>query len=411
MAFRRPIRDGDLETLLGFFQEGKNSGGFEHGIEAALARILVDPSFTFRFEKEPPGIAPGGIYAISDIELASRLSFFLWSSIPDEELLALAEQNKLHDPRILAHQTRRMLADPKAASLAANFAGQWLYLRELKNSRPEARDFNDNLRQSFQRETELFFDSIVREDRNVVHLLNADYTFVDERLAKHYGIPGVYGSRFRRVKLSDDSRRGLLGQGSILLVTSVATRTSPVARGKWVLENILGSSPPLPPPNVPALPENASTAKLVSVREKMEAHRNNPVCAACHKIMDPIGFSLENFDLTGKWRSTDGGVPIDASGQMVDGTKLSGPASLRSALLSRSDVFVSTLTEKLMTYALGRGLKYYDMPAVREITREAGRDDDRFSSIVLGIVKSAPFQTKMKPIDKKRTEVETAVLH
>ena len=410
-AFRRPVRDADLETLLSFYQEGRNAGGFEHGIEAALARILVDPWFVFRFEKEPAGTTPGSIYAITDLELASRLSFFLWSSIPDEELLRLAEQNKLHQAQILAHETRRMLADPKSAALAENFGGQWLYLRELKNSRPEARDFNDNLRQSFQRETELFFDSIVREDRNVVDLLNADYTFVDQRLAEHYGIPGVYGSRFRRVKLSDDSRRGLLGQGSILLVTSVATRTSPVARGKWVLENILGSSPPLPPPNVPALPENTSAVKLVSVREKMEAHRKNPVCASCHKIMDPIGFSLENFDLTGKWRSTDGGVPIDASGQMVDGTKLSGPASLREALLSRSDVFVSTLTEKLMTYALGRGLKYYDMPAVRAITREASRNDDRFSSIVLGIVKSAPFQMKMKPIDKKRTEVETAVLH
>jgi Protein of unknown function (DUF1592)/Protein of unknown function (DUF1588)/Protein of unknown function (DUF1587)/Protein of unknown function (DUF1585)/Protein of unknown function (DUF1595) len=409
-AFRRPVRDVDLETLLGFYQQGKNSGGFEHGIEAALARILVDPWFIFRFEKEPPGTQPGGIYAISDLELASRLSFFLWSSIPDEELLRLAEQNKLHDPQILARETRRMLADPKSDALAENFAGQWLYLRELKNSRPETANFNDNLREAFRRESELFFDSIVREDRNVVDLLNADYTFVDERLAKHYGIPGVYGSRFRRVKLPDDTRRGLLGQGSILLVTSVATRTSPVQRGKWVLENILGSSPPLPPPNVPSLPENASTAKLVSVRQKMEAHRANPVCASCHKIMDPIGFSLENFDLTGKWRTTDAGVPIDASGQMVDGTKLSGPASLREALLSRSDVFVSTLTEKLMTYALGRGLKYYDMPAIRAITREASRNDNRFSSIVLGIVKSAPFQMKMKPMDKSRTVVETAVL-
>ena len=410
-AFRRPVRDADLETLLGFYQRGRNSGGgFEQGIEAALARILVDPWFIFRFEKEPAGAPPGGIYAISDLELASRLSFFLWSSIPDEELLRLAEQNKLHDPQILAHETRRMLADPKSAALAENFAGQWLYLRELKNSRPETPDFNDNLRESFRRETELFFDSIVREDQNVINLLDADYTFVDERLAQHYGIPGVYGSRFRRVKLPDDRRRGLLGQGSVLLVTSVATRTSPVARGKWVLENILGSSPPLPPPNVPALPENASAVKLVSVREKMEAHRKNPVCASCHKIMDPIGFSLENFDLTGKWRTTDGGVPIDASGQMVDGTKLSGPASLREALLSRSDVFVSTLTEKLMTYALGRGLKYYDMPAIRAITRDAGRNDDRFSSIVLGIVKSAPFQMKMKP-DKSRSDVEAAVLH
>lgn len=409
-AFRRPVRDTDLETLLGFYQEARNAGGFEHGIEGALARILMDPWFIFRIEHEPAGTAPGGVYAVSDVELASRLSFFLWSSIPDEELLRAAEQNKLHEPRILDQQTRRMLADPKASALTVNFAGQWLYLRELKSARPETRDFNDNLRQSFRRETEMFFDSIVREDRSVVDLLDADYTFVDERLAKHYGIPDVYGSRFRRVKLTDDSRRGLLGQGSILLVTSVATRTSPVARGKWVLENILGSPPPLPPPNVPALPEDSSSAKVVSVRERMEAHRKNPVCASCHKIMDPIGFSLENFDLTGKWRTTDGGVPVDASSEMVDGTKLSGPASLRQALLSRSDVFVSTLTEKLMTYALGRGLKYYDMPAVRAIAREAGRNDNRFSSIVLGIVKSTPFQMKAKPVENTGTEIQTAAL-
>lgn len=409
-AFRRPVRDTDLETLLGFYQQAKNAGGFEHGIEAALARILMDPWFIFRIEHEPAGTAPGGVYAVSDVELASRLSFFLWSSIPDEELLRLAEQNKLHEPQILVQQTRRMLADSKASALTVNFAGQWLYLRELKSARPDTREFNDNLRQSFRRETEMFFDSIVREDRSVVDLLDADYTFVDERLAKHYGIPDVYGSRFRRVKPSDDSRRGLLGQGSILLVTSVATRTSPVARGKWVLENILGSPPPLPPPNVPALPEDASSVKPVSVRERMEAHRKNPVCASCHKIMDPIGFSLENFDLTGRWRTTDGGVPVDASSEMVDGTKLSGPASLRQALLGRSDVFVSTLTEKLMTYALGRGLKYYDMPAVRAIVREAGRNNDRFSSIVLGIVKSTPFQMKAKPVENTGTEAQRAAL-
>ena len=409
-AFRRPVRDSDLETLLGFYQEARNGAGFEQGIEAALARILMDPWFIFRIEHEPAGTAPGGVYAVSDIELASRLSFFLWSSIPDEELLRLAKQNKLHEPQILAQQTRRMLADSKASALAANFAGQWLYLRELKSARPETREFNDNLRQSFRRETEMFFDSIVRENRSVVDLLNADYTFLDERLAKHYGIPDVYGSRFRRVKLPDDSRRGLLGQGSILLVTSVATRTSPVARGKWVLENILGSPAPLPPPNVPALPEDASSAKVVSVRERMEAHRKNPVCASCHKIMDPIGFSLENFDLTGKWRTTDGGLPVDASSQLVDGTKLSGPASLRQALISRSDVFVSTLTEKLMTYAVGRGLKFYDMPAVRSITREAARNDNHFSSIVLGIVSSKPFQMKMKPVEKTAPEVQSAAL-
>lgn len=409
-AFRRPVRDSDIETLLGFYQEGRNSGGFENGIEAAVARLLMDPWFIFRIEKEPAGTVPGGVYAVSDVELASRLSFFLWSSIPDEELLQLAKLNKLHDPQILAQQTRRMLADPKASAISLNFAGQWLYLRELKSARPETNEFNDNLRQSFRRETEMLFDSIVRENRSVVDLLNADYTFVDERLAKHYGIPDVYGSRFRRVQLPDDSRRGLLGQGSILLVTSVATRTSPVARGKWVLENILGSPAPLPPPNVPALPEDASSAKVVSVRERMEAHRKNPVCATCHKIMDPIGFSLENFDLTGKWRITDGGVPIDSSSQMVDGTKLSGPASLRLALLSRSDVFVSTLTEKLMTYAIGRGLTYYDMPAVRAITRQAGRNNDRFSSIVLGIVGSKPFQMKMKPVEKTPSEVQSAAL-
>jgi len=409
-AFRREVRDSDLETLLGFYQEGRNSGGFEHGIEAAVARILVDPWFIFRFEKEPAGIAPGGVYPVSDIELASRLSFFLWSSIPDEELLRVATQKKLHDPQVLAQQTRRMLSDPKASALTTNFAGQWLYLRELKSARPESREFNDNLRQAFRHETELLFDSVVREDRSVVDLLNADYTFVDERLAKHYGIPGVYGSRFRRVQLPDDTRRGLLGQGSILLVTSVATRTSPVARGKWVLENVLGTSAPLPPPNVPALPEDPNSAKVVSVREKMEAHRQNPVCAACHKIMDPIGFSLENFDLTGKWRSTDGGMPIDSSSQMVDGTKLSGPASLREALMSRSDVFVSTLTEKLMTYAVGRGLKYYDMPAVRAVTRDAQAKGDRFSAIILAIVKSAPFQMKMKPVENTGTAVQTAAL-
>jgi len=292
-----------------------------------------------------------------------------------------------------------MLADGRSEALVTNFAGQWLYLRELKSARPEARDFNDNLRQSFRRETEMLFESIIREDRSVVDLLNADYTFVDERLARHYGIPNVYGSRFRRVTLTDDARRGLLGQSSILLVTSVATRTSPVARGKWVLENILGTSPPLPPPNVPALPEDATSTKMTSVRERMEAHRTNPVCAACHKIMDPIGFSLENFDLTGSWRTSESGVAIDPSSQLVDGTKLTGPASLRDALLSRSDVFVSTLTEKLLTYGLGRGLKYYDMPTVRSITADAGRRENRFSSIIVGIVKSAPFQMKMKPAD------------
>ena len=403
-AYRRPANDKDLETLMGFYQGARNDATFERGIEAALARVLIDPWFVFRFEKEPAGTKPGGTYSISDIELASRLSFFLWSSIPDDELLKLAEQNKLHEPTVLSQQVRRMLADEKSQALVQNFAGQWLFLRELKSARPDTREFNDNLRQAFRRETEMLFQSIIREDRSVVDLLNANYTFVDERLAKLYGIPNVYGSRFRRVELPDDARRGLLGQGSVLLVTSVATRTSPVARGKWVLENVLGSPPPLPPPNVPALPDDGSAAKAATVREKMEAHRKNPVCASCHKIMDPIGFSLENFDLIGKWRASDGGAPIDTSGQLVDGTKVSGPASLRQALLSRSDVFVSTLTQKLMTYGVGRALHYYDMPTLRSITAQAAQKDDRFSAIIIGIVKSAPFQTKMKPLDADTTK-------
>ena len=395
-AFRAPTTNDDLDLLLGFYQTGRKQGNFDSGIEQALARVLVDPRFVFRFEREPDNLPAGAAYRVSDLELASRLSFFLWSSIPDDELLNLAVAGKLHDPVVLEQQTRRMLADPRSDSLATNFAGQWLYLRELKNQRPEAKDFDENLRQSFRQETELFFGSIVREDRNVVDLLNADYTFVDERLARHYGIQNVHGSQFRRVTLAGEERRGLLGQGSILLVTSVATRTSPVARGKWILENLLGTAPPLPPPNVPPLKESAGQTQPTSVRQRMEEHRTNPVCAACHKIMDPIGFSLENYDLTGKWRTTDGGIAIDASSQLVDGTKLDGPASLRQALLSRSDVFVQTLTEKLLTYGVGRALKYYDMPAVRAITREAARDDNRFSSLILGIVKSPPFQMRAK---------------
>ena len=394
-AYRRPVSDADLETLLSFYQAGRNHSDFDKGIQQALARILVSPRFVFRFERDPADVSPGGIYRITDLELASRLSFFLWSSIPDDELLNIAAAGKLHDAVVLEQQTRRMLLDPKAESLATNFGGQWLYLRELKNQRPETKEFNENLRQSFRRETELFLGSIINEDRNVLDLLNADYTFVDERLARHYGIPHIHGSQFRRVKAPEE-RRGLLGQGSILLVTSVATRTSPVGRGKWILENILGSAPPLPPPNVPPLPESAGATVPSSVRQRMEEHRTNPVCASCHKIMDPIGFSLENFDLIGKWRATDGGIPIDAAGALVDGTKIDGPASLREALLSRSDRFISTLTEKLMVYGLGRGLKYYDMPAVRAVTGEAANYDNRFSALVIGIVKSEPFQMRMQ---------------
>jgi len=395
-AYRQPPSGGDLDTLLSFYETGRKTGNFDAGIEQALARVLVDPRFVFRFEREPAGIAAGAPYRVSDLELASRLSFFLWSSIPDDELLDVAIQGKLRDPAILKKQTLRMLADKRSEALVINFGDQWLYLRELKSARPEARGFNDNLRQAFRRETELLLESIVREDRNVVDLLNADYTYVNETLARHYGIPNVKGTRFKRVTLKDDARRGLLGQSSLLLVTSVANRTSPVSRGKWILENLLGTPAPLPPPDVPPLKEAEGAQQPASVRQRMEEHRTNPVCAACHKIMDPIGFSLENFDLIGKWRTTDGGVRIDASGQLVDGTKLDGPASLRQALLSRSDVFVRTMTEKLLTYGTGRALKYYDMPVVRSITREAAKNDKRFSSLIVGIVESDPFQMRVK---------------
>ncbi|HLK46656.1 MAG TPA: DUF1592 domain-containing protein [Bryobacteraceae bacterium] len=395
-AYRQPVTDADLETLMGFFGSGRRRGTFDAGIQEALARILVGPRFVFRFESDPPNAAPGSVHRIGDLELASRLSFFLWSSIPDDELLLLAEENKLHDPAVLEQQTRRMLADPRSEALVTDFGGQWLYLRELKNQRPESKDFNENLRDAFKRETELFFESIIREDHNVLDLLSADYTFVDERLARLYGIPNVHGSQFRRVTLPEN-RRGLLGKGSILLVTSVANRTSPVARGKWILENLMGAPPPLPPPNVPPLKENTGQAQAGSVRLRMEQHRNTPTCAGCHKIMDPIGFSLENYDLIGKWRATDEGTPIDASGELVDGTKLDGPAGLRQALLSRPDVFVSTLTDKLLTYALGRGIRYYDMPAVRAITRQATASNYRFSALISGIVKSTPFQMRVTP--------------
>jgi hypothetical protein len=395
-AYRRPATGSDLDLLLRFYDNGRKSGGFDGGIEQALARILVAPRFAFRFETEPANVAVGTAFRISDLELASRLSFFLWSSIPDDELLATAAQGKLHEPAVLERETLRMLRDPKSESLATNFGGQWLYLRELKSARPEARAFNDNLRQAFRRETELLLESIVREDRSVIDLLDADYTYVDETLARHYGIPGVHGSRFRRVPVIDEARRGLLGQGSFLLVTSVANRTSPVARGKWILENLLGTPPPLPPPNVPPLPESEGAQQVTTLRQRMEAHRQNPVCGACHRIMDPIGFSLENFDLIGRWRTTEEGAKIDATGQLVDGTQLNGPASLRRALLARSDVFVRTMTEKLLIFATGRPLKYWDMPSVRAIARETGRNNNRFSSLILGIVRSPAFQMREK---------------
>jgi mono/diheme cytochrome c family protein len=405
-AYRRPSTAEDLEALMGFYQEGRKAGAFEDGIELALRRILASPQFLVRLEEEPPNLAPGQSYRISDLELASRLSFFLWSSIPDDELIKLAGQRRLSNPAVLEQQVRRMLADPRSEALVKNFAAQWLYLRNLPSKAPvqtKFPDWDDSLRQSFRRETELLFESVMREDRNVLDFLTADYTFLNDRLAKHYGIPNIYGSQFRRVTLGAelDYRRGLLGQGSILAITSLGDRTSPVKRGVWVLENILGTAPPEPPPNVPALEqtENPDPARMPTIREKMTLHRANEPCASCHKLMDPIGFALENFDADAKWRikdGGDGGTPIDAAGQLFDGTAINGPVGLRQALLRYSPQFVRMVTEKLMTYGLGRGVEYFDMPEIRSIVRDAGAKNNRFSAIVLGIVKSAPFQMRMK---------------
>jgi hypothetical protein len=403
-AYRRPVTEADMETLLGFFQAGKNAGNFEDGIERALQLILAHPEFVFRTESAPANLKPGQPYRVTDLELASRLSFFLWSTGPDDQLLALAAQNKLRNPGVFEQQVRRMVSDPRSHELVRNFAGQWLGLRTLQTSTPEGviyPDFDDNLRQAFRTEAEMFFESILREDSSVIDLLNADYTFVNERLAVHYGIPNVYGSQFRRVKLDGDLdvRRGILGKGSFELVTSVSDRTSPVQRGKWVLTNILGVIPPDPPPNVPVLKETAEGGAPVeqTMRQRMEAHRANPACASCHKMMDPIGFALENFDGVGTWRTKQLGQKLDASGQLTDGTKINGVVDLREALLRYSPQFVRTFTEKLLTYALGRGVEYQDMPEVRAIVRDAARNDYRFSSLLMGIVKSDPFQMNAAP--------------
>jgi hypothetical protein len=396
-AFRRPVTRQEVERLLAFYG---SAGSFEHGIELALRAILASPKFAFRVESDPPETMPGATYRISDLELASRLSFFLWSSIPDDELVALAAKGRLKDPAVLEQQVRRMLADARVEALVSNFAGQWLYLRNLRSFEPDKNefpDFDDNLRQGLQRETELLFDSIMREDRSVLDLMTADYTFVNERVAKHYGIPHVYGSQFRRIPVTDEARKGLLGQGSILMVTSHADRTSPVVRGKWILDNLLGTPPLPPPPDVPPLKENQGDTEPHSLRERMEEHRSNPSCASCHKVMDPLGFALENFDAVGAWRTTDEGTRIDATGQLADGTPIDGVVSLRNALLRRPETFVSTMTEKMLTYALGRGLASYDMPAVRSIVRGAAAHDFRFSSVVLGVVGSVPFQMRTKP--------------
>ena len=399
-AYRRPVTDRDLESLLSFYQRQRNNnGGFEEGIESALQFILASPEFLFRFEADPVGLPAGARYHIDDFALASRLSFFLWSSIPDDQLLNIAAQNKLHEPPVLCQQVRRMLGDPKSDALIANFAEQWLFLRNLKSAAPNLDafpDFDDNLRQAMKQETELLFGSIIREDRSVVDLLTADYTFLSERLARHYGIPGVYGSEFRRVHLYDEARRGLLGQASILTVTSYPARTSPVQRGKWILTNILGVPPRPPPPNVPELKDNSDDTRPHSLRERMELHRTDAVCAGCHKVMDPIGFALENFDAVGHWRNADDGAAIDPAGTLFEGTRVDGPVTLRKMLVARPETFVGVMTEKLLTYALGRGLEYYDMPAVRRIVGDAAENGFRFSSLVAGVVNSPAFQMKSK---------------
>ena len=397
-AYRRPVTDADVETLLQFYRSGYREGGFERGIQEGLARLLVSPQFLFRIERDPAQLAAGGVYEISDLELASRLSFFLWSSIPDDELLDVAADGRLRDPGVLGAQVRRMLADPRAAALARNFGGQWLYIRNLQAVDPDASaypDFDDNLREAFQRETELFIESQMRDDRPLTELLTADYSYLNERLARFYGVRNVYGAHFRRVPLRDPARAGLLGHGSILTVTSYATRTSPVVRGKYLLDNILGAPPPPPPPNVPALEDAAGDGhEPASIRELMATHRRNPACATCHLRMDPLGFALENFDGIGRWRDMDGSTPIDASGVLPDGTAFDGPVEFREALLDRSGEFVRTFAEKLLTYALGRPVRHYDIPAVRAILREAAAEDHRWSSLVLGIVESPPFRMR-----------------
>lgn len=393
-AYRRPATEADLEKPMEFYRKTRADEGFEAGIETALSAILVSPQFLFRVEHDPVGVAPETAYRISDLELASRLSFFLWSSIPDDELLDVAVRGDLSKPDVLERQVRRMLADSRSRSLVSNFAGQWLHLRNLESLTPDLRlfpDFDDNLRQAFRQETELFFESVLREDRSVLDLLKADYTFLNERLAKHYGIPNVYGSQFRRVALDPTTNRGgLLRHGSILTVTSYANRTSPVIRGNWILANMVGTPPPPPLPDVPALKDNTVSATL-SVRERLAEHRANVACASCHNLMDPIGFSLENFDAVGRWRTLEEGKPVDASGGLPDGSKFTGVTGLEEGLLNRPDVFVGTLAEKLLTFALGRGVEHYDGPAIRKVVHDAQAADYRFSSMIVGLARSTPF--------------------
>jgi Protein of unknown function (DUF1592)/Protein of unknown function (DUF1588)/Protein of unknown function (DUF1585)/Protein of unknown function (DUF1587)/Protein of unknown function (DUF1595) len=399
-AYRRPVSEAQAATLISFYRKGRGDNGFEAGIGLALQRMLVDSEFLFRMERDAENSTTAPVYRISDLDLASRLSFFLWSSIPDDELLNLAIAGKLKDPAVLERQVRRMLTDDRSNALVKNFFGQWLYLRNMRSIAPDAQvfpDFDENLRRGFEEETDLFLGSMLREDHGVPELLNANYTFVNERLARHYGIPDIYGSRFRRVTLPDDNRRGLLGQGSILTVTSFVNRTSPTIRGKWLLENLLGVPIPPPPPGVNTdLEDHDQSGKVLTVREQMTRHRNNPVCASCHAQMDPLGFALENFNAIGAWRSAEANQPIDASGVLPNGAKFQGPAELRSILLSQPEQFVQTVTEKLFTYALGRGLEYYDEPAVRKIVREAARNDYRWSALILNIISSPQFKMRSR---------------
>ena len=403
LALRRPVAEDDakVETFMTFYEAGRAEGDFETGMQRALARLLVDPEFLFRFEAEPEDAEPGAVYPVSDLELASRLSFFLWSSLPDAALIEVAAAGRLSEPEVLRAQVERMLADPRAEALVENFAGQWLELRALDAVEPETRAWDANLRGALRQETEMLFASLIEEDRSVLDLLDADYTFVNDRLAAHYGMEGVRGGHFRRVALDDDSpRRGVLGHGSVLTVTSVANRTSPVIRGAWILENFLGAPVPTPPPGVETDLDAPDGELPTTLRERLELHRADPVCGSCHGIMDPVGLALENFDLIGGWREIDAGEPIDASGVLVDGTPIAGPADLRNALLDRSDAFVTVATEKLMTYALGRTLEAYDMPAVRTVVSDAAASDYAFSELIYGVAASTPFQMRMKPDDR-----------
>ena len=411
-AYRRPLGEADRTGLMRFYEQGRAEADFEAGIRTALRAILASPHFVFRVEQVPAGVEPGENYRLGDLELASRLSFFLWGTAPDSELVWLAGEGVFADPVSLARQARRMLEDPRSEALATRFAAQWLRLQDLERLFPDALNYpqyDKTLGEAMRRETELFFAHLVRADRPVTELLTADYTFVNERLAKHYGIPNVTGHRFRRVAVTDEHRRGLLGHGSVLASTSFANRTSPVLRGKWVMEVLLGSPPPPPPPDVPDLEDvdEVGEGRLLSVRERLEQHRASPACSSCHRMMDPIGLALENFDVTGAWRIKDNGVPIDASGELYDGTPLAGPADLRAALVARSDTFITTFTESLMAYALGRRVEYYDMPAVRAIVRAGAEQQNRVSAFVLGVVNSAAFQmSRVEKAASTDTEVQ-----